>query len=142
MGVVGAERRRLGRKHPPTTSEDAVSVDSRPEDPLLSQRGAGLPNDDVIEHPDFDETQGVLQALSEEPIARAGLADPTGMVVPNEAGPGVDLEGPLDDLAGMDRRPVEGAAEQLLNGEDTVFVIKPDYPENLMLQGTQAQDRR
>lgn len=121
------------------TREGHAAGELRLEKPLLGQGGAGFPDDEVIEHPNADETQGVPQALRESPIALTGLAETTWMVMEQQAGARIGTKCLLDDFAGVDRRPVQGTAEQLVNGEDPVSVVEPDYPEDLVLEGAQAQ---
>lgn len=54
---------------------------SRLQHPLFCQGGAGLTDHEVVEHPNLHQTQGLLQPSRDGQIARAGFADPTGMIM-------------------------------------------------------------
>lgn len=112
---------------------------SRLQEPAFCQRGTGLPDDEVIEHPDVDQVQGVFQATRDGQIALAGFADATGMVVVKNGSGGVISHDLLDDFARMDAGPVDSAAEQFLDREDAVSLVEPDHPEDLVLKGADSQ---
>jgi len=72
-------------------------------------------------------------------VCLAGIGNAGGVVVTQDAGGGVVAESGFDDFTGIDARAVDGASEQLLKGQDPVFVVQPEHGEEFMLQRAEPQ---
>jgi hypothetical protein len=68
----------------------------------------------VVEEPDVDEPERLLDSLSDELVRLARLGNARRMVVRDDDCRGVTLQRELDDLARMDARAVDRSAKQLL----------------------------
>jgi len=86
----------------------------------------------MIGGPHLDQGQGVLEPLRNAQVRLARLCDPGGVVVREDTGGRVMADRRADDLARVDARPVDGAPEQLLEGEDAVAVVEPDHREDFV----------
>lgn len=93
----------------------------------------------MIEGPHLYDIEGFLDPRGNGFIRLAGIGDAGGVVMAQDAGGGVVVQGRLDDFAGMDARAVDGAPEQLLKGQDPVFVVQPEDGEDFMLQRAEPQ---
>ncbi len=78
----------------------------------------------MIEQADVDQRQGLLDAVGDELVRVAGFGDPGGVIVRDDDGGTVPLEGALDHLARMHAGPVNGAAKQLLELDQPVPVVE------------------
>lgn len=91
-------------------------------------------DDQVVEDSDVEEAQRLLQALGDLAVGVAGLRVPARVVVEEDDGDGVEVEGALGDDSGMDFAAVDGAAEEMLGCQDVVLIVEEDDPENLVAQ--------
>lgn len=87
-------RTHAGRAHPAPRE----LWNSQPSPRRKAHRVAGA-DDDVVEHADLHERQGVLQSPRDGAVRRAGLRDPGGVVVAQDAGGGVVPQGGPDYFA-------------------------------------------
>lgn len=102
--------------------------------------GIGLfADDDMIEGPHLYDIEGFPDPRGDGPVRLAGIGDAGGVVMAQDAGGGVVIQSRLDDFAGKDARAVDGAPEQLLKGQDPVFVVQPEHGEDFMLQRAESQ---
>ena len=86
----------------------------------------------MVEHPDVDEGEGVTQAHGDEFVGVARLGDARGVVVREDDRRGVVGQCLTQHLARMDRRPVDGAAEELLEDDQPVAVVEVEAAEHLV----------
>lgn len=99
--------------------------------------GRTVADDEVIEDADVDEGKCLFQAFREEPVSLAGFGDAGRVVVGENHGSGVFGEGLFDDLARVDRSPVDGAAEQLLGAQHPVLVVEKQAGEDFVSAAAQ-----
>lgn len=95
-------------------------------------------DDQVVQHSDVQEAQGFLQALGDLAVRFARLWIAARMVVKQDEGDGVELQGTLGDHPAMDFAAVDGAGEQVLGRNDVVLVVQEDDPEDLLWQVSAA----
>jgi hypothetical protein len=81
---------------------------------------------DVIQHPDVDQAQGVAEALGDELVGVAGFGDSGGVVVRQNHGGGLVFQGSDDDFAWVDAGAVDGAAEEVLGGDEAMELGEVD----------------
>lgn len=98
-------------------------------------------DDQVVEDSDVQEAQGLLQALSDFAVGFAGLRIPARMVVEEDDGDGVEVQGTLCYDSRVDIAPVDGAAEEVLGGQDVVLGVEEDASEDLTRQVGAAGDQ-
>ena len=92
---------------------------------MLGERVAEpVTDDEVIEHPDIHERQRFLQASRDELVRLAGLEHAGGVVVSEDQGCRVVQQGLPQDLAGVNARAIDGAAEELLEGNEPMAVVE------------------
>jgi hypothetical protein len=79
----------------------------------------------VIEDSNVDKGEGVLDALGDELVGLGGFGDSAArVVVCQDDGGGVVLERLLDDFARMYRCAVDGAAEEVLAGDQAMAGVE------------------
>lgn len=99
------------------------------------KRGTGpVTYDQVVQQPDIEELERRLYAPGDALIGLAGLGDPGRVIVGEDYGRRIDLQGLLDDFPGVDTGAVDSAAEQLLERQDTMAVIQVQAAEQLVRQ--------
>lgn len=98
-------------------------------------------NNQVVEDSDVQEAQGLLQAPSDFAVGFAGLRIPARMVVEEDDGDGVEVQGTLCYDSRVDIAPVDGAAEEVLGGQDVVLGVEEDASEDLTRQVGAAGDQ-
>ena len=86
----------------------------------------------MIEKANIDEFEGRFEALRDALVGLAGLGDARGMVVGQDHGGGVDGQRLLDDLARVDARAIDGAAEQLVETQHAMPVVEKQAAEDLV----------
>lgn len=97
-------------------------------------------DDQVVEDSDVQQTQGLLQALRDFAVGFAGLRIPARVVVEEDDGDGVEVQGTLCYDSRVDIAPVDGAAEEVLGGQDVVLGVEEDASEDLARQVGAAGD--
>lgn len=95
----------------------------------------------MVQHSDVQEAQGFLQALGDPAVGFAGLRIPARMVVEEDDGDGVEVQGTLCYDSRVDIAPVDGAAEEVLGGQDVVLGVEEDASEDLTRQVGAAGDQ-
>ncbi len=108
--------------------------------PLREAHRRRTPHDNVVQHPDLHQGQGVLQAPCEYLIRPTGLSHAGRVVVGEDHGSCVEEEGRLDHLPGMDGTAVDGAPEQPAEVDDPVSLIQEQAAEDLVLVPGQLGD--
>ena len=78
----------------------------------------------MIQHADIHQRQGIGQTAGELHIRAAGLGNAGWMVMGEDDGRRVVIEGALDDFPRMYAGTIDGATEQLLVADDPVAVIE------------------
>ncbi len=110
--------------------------------PPAGQADALLTTDDqVVKDPDVQKAEGFLQALGDLAVCFAGLRVPARVVVKEDEGDGVELQGTFGDDPGMDFAAVDGAGEQMLGGQDVVLGVEEDDAEDFVRQVSAAGDQ-
>jgi hypothetical protein len=71
-------------------------------------------DDQVIEDPDVEKRQRLLQALGDLAVGLAGLRVPARMIVEEDDGDGVEVQGALGNHPVVDFASVGGAGEEVL----------------------------
>ena len=94
--------------------------------------GLGPGDDQVVEHPDVDEGEGVAQAHGDEFVRVARLGDARGVVVREDDRRGVMGQRLTEHFARMDRCAVDGAAEEFLEDDQSVAVVEVEAAEDLV----------
>ena len=77
----------------------------------------------MIEHADIDQRQRIAQAVGDQFVGLAGFRDARGMIVREDHRRCIAAQRLLDDLAGMDARAIDRAAEQLNEGDEPVAIV-------------------
>ena len=78
----------------------------------------------MIEQADVDQRERLFDTLGDQLIGLTRLGNSGRMVVCDDHGGGVPLQSLLDHLARMHARPVDRAAEQLFEVDQTVTVVE------------------
>ncbi len=86
----------------------------------------------MIEHPDVHQRQRLAQPAGDELVRLAGLGNARGVVVSEDHRCGIAAERLLDDFARMHAGAVDGAAKQLVEGDQAVAVVQVQAAEQLM----------
>lgn len=98
-------------------------------------------DDQVVQHPDVEEAQRLLQALGDLAVGVAGLRVSARMVVEQDNGGSVEVEGSLGDDSTVDFAAVDGAVEEVLGGQDVVLGVEEDDAEHFVRQVGAAGDQ-
>src|SRR5690606_30978910 len=93
---------------------------------------------EVVEQADVDQGQGLLQARGHGAVGGAGLGAAAGVVVADDHRRGVARQGAAHHFARMHLGAVDGAAEQLLEGERAMAGIQEQRGEDLAGMPAQA----
>lgn len=80
----------------------------------------GARDHQVIQHSDVEKGKGLLEAVGDGAVGRAGLGVSAGVVVKEDDRGGAVVQRFLGDDAGMDFAPVDGALKEVLGGKDAV----------------------
>lgn len=99
-------------------------------------------HDQMIEHPNIDQRQRVPQAQRDEFVRSARLGDAGGVIVREDQARCVVSESLSDHLAWVDVRGIEGAAEQLLEGDEPVTRIEIEAAEDLKGPISELRDQK
>lgn len=91
------------------------------------------PHHDVIERAHTDEIQRVLQFRGEVAIRHAGLRVTRRVVVHQDQGGGVVLQGELHNLPGIHAGAIESPPEQLLERNHPVSAVEHEQGEHFVL---------
>lgn len=86
----------------------------------------------MVQQPDVDEFQRRPDAAGDALVRLARFRNSRRVVVGEDYGRRVDLQGLFDDFPGVDAGAVDRAAEQLLERQDTMPVIQIKAAEQLM----------
>lgn len=86
----------------------------------------------MIQNPDIDECKSFLQSLSDELIRLARLRDAGRMIVREDDCRGVVGERLAHHFARMHARPVDGAAEELFEGDQPMTVVEVQAAEHFV----------
>jgi len=105
---------------------------SRLEQPRLGKRKMPAhAHDDVIEHRDFQATEGVLERLGDLAVGGAWRGDTRGMIVRQDDACRIAGQGTTGHFAGVDRRLTEGAQEELLQLKQPVAAVEKQDAKDL-----------
>lgn len=95
-------------------------------------------DDQVVEDSDIEQRQRLLQAFGDLAVGVARLRVPARVVVEEDDGDGVELQGTLGNDSRVNVAAVDGAGEQVLGRNDVVLVVEEDGAENLVRQVSAA----
>ena len=122
------------------TLTGAVATGS--EEPTLGKgRELAVGHDEVIERPDVDERERLLQRLGQELIGTAGLGHARRMVVRKDHRRGIARERGLDDFARINAGLRERAAEEFVGGEQPVLAVEEQADEHFVWSRGQEQPK-
>ncbi|EGD08691.1 hypothetical protein XVE_3075 [Xanthomonas vesicatoria ATCC 35937] len=95
-------------------------------------------DDQVVNDPNVQEAQRLLQAFGDLAVRFARLRIATRVVVEEDDSDRVELQGTLGDDPAMDLAAVDSAGEQVLGRNDVVLVVQEDDPEDFVRQVSTA----
>ena len=96
-------------------------------------------HDQVIEHAHIDDRQDLGERLGQFDVLTARQGAARGVVVRQDDRRGVQPQRLLDDLARVDRGPVDRAVEQLPPGEHLVAAVEEQTGERFVFQSGQFE---
>ena len=105
----------------------------------LGERDDSFADDQVVNHADVYEREGVLEAMGEEFVGLGRLGISGRVVVYEDYGRGIARQGFFDDFAGVDGCVVEGAAEQFDVFDEAVAVVEEHGREDFVVEGSELQ---
>lgn len=110
--------------------------------PPCRQADALLATDDqVVEDSDVKKRQRLLQAFGDLAVRFARLRVPARVVVKEDDGDGVELQGALDDDPAVDFAGIGRAGEEVLGGQDVVLGVEENDAEDFVRQVGAAGDQ-
>lgn len=92
----------------------------------------------VVQHPDVEEAQSLLQALGDLAVSFAWLRIARRVVVEEDDGSSVQIQGALGDYSGMNIAAVDGAEEEMFGCQDLVLDVQKDDTEDFVRQVSAA----
>ena len=95
-------------------------------------------DDQVVEDADVEKRQRLLQAFGDLAVCFARLRVPARVVVEEDDGDGVELQGALGDDSAVDFAGIGGAGEEVLGGQDVMLGVEEDDAENFVRQVSAA----
>lgn len=98
-------------------------------------------DDQVVNDSDVEEAQRLLQALGDLAVGLARLRVPARVVVEEDDGGSVEVQGALGDDSAVDFTAVDGPGEQVLGRNDVVLGVKEDDAEDFVKQMGAAGDQ-
>ena len=98
-------------------------------------------DDQVVQHPDVEKRQRLLQALGDLAVGLAGLRVPARVVVEEDDRGSVEVQRALGDDSVVDFACVGRAGEQVLGGKDVVLGVEEDDAEDFVRQVGAAGDQ-
>ena len=90
-------------------------------------------HDKVIQHPDVDQGQRLLQRLRQQLVGPARFSDTRGMVVRENRCGCVILQHELHDLPRIDRRLRQRSAKAFVHAQQPILGIEREHDERLVL---------
>jgi len=88
----------------------------------------------VIQHSNVEKGKGLLEAVGDGAVGRAGLGVSAGVVVKEDDRGGVVVQRLLGDDAGMDFAPIDGALKEVLGGKDAVAGVQEHRAKHFVIQ--------
>ncbi|EGD21301.1 hypothetical protein XGA_0018 [Xanthomonas hortorum ATCC 19865] len=92
----------------------------------------------VVQNPDVEEAQCLLQALGDLAVSFAWLRIAAWVVVEKDDGSGVQIQGALGDHPRVHLTAVDGAEEEMFGCQDLVLDVQEDDPEDFVRQVSAA----
>lgn len=108
----------LSGSDPSAASETRARLHISKKSTFRERDGSLRGDDHMVEDPYIDQRQGVPQTLGDAQVRLAGLGHARGVVVSQDDSAGPALQGAAHHLTRVHARPVDGALEQLLQGND------------------------
>ena len=96
----------------------------------------GLGDDQMIEDAHVNERQSLHETPRDGLVRLTRLCEPRGMVMKQDQGSGVMSQSGLHDLARIDRGIRDGAAKEILDGDETMPAVEVQSTEDLMIAST------
>lgn len=98
-------------------------------------------DDQVVEDSDVEKRQRLLEAFGDLAVCLAGLRVARRVVVEEDDCGSAKLDSTLCYDSRVDIAPVDGAAEEVLGGQDVVLGVEEDDAENFVTQMCAAGDK-
>lgn len=98
-------------------------------------------DDQMVEQPDVQEPQGLLQTLGDFAVGFAGLRVAARVIVKQDDCSSAELKSALGHDSRVDIAPVDGAGEQMLSGQDLVLGVEEENTEHLVGQMGASSDQ-
>ena len=95
----------------------------------------------MVEDADVEKRQRLLQAFGDLAVCFARLRVPARVVMEEDDGDGVELQGALGDDSTVDFAAVDCAVEEVLGGQDVVLGVEEDDAEDFVRQVGAAGDQ-
>lgn len=95
-------------------------------------------DDQVVDDSNVEKRQRLLQAFSDLAVRFAGLRVPARVVVEEDDGDGVELQGALGDDSVVDFAGIGRAGEEVLGGQDVVLGVEENDAEDFVRQVSAA----
>ena len=102
--------------------------------PTRQRYGRTVTDDQVIEQPDVHQLECGFETPRDALVRVTRLGNAAGVVVGNDHRGGVDRERLLDDLARINRRAVNRAAEELIEAQHPVPVVQVEAAEHFVTE--------
>ncbi|AOL20520.1 hypothetical protein BGK55_16275 [Xanthomonas citri pv. malvacearum] len=107
--------------------------------PSCCKAGVLTPADhQVVQHPDVEEAQSLLQALGDLAVGFAWLRIAAWVIVEKDDGSCVQFQSALGDYSGMNIAAVDGAEEEMFGCQDMVLDVQEDDPKDFVRQVSAA----
>src|SRR6266699_2539170 len=106
---------------------------------LGERHGATSRDDEMIEHLDVDECERGFQRSREDLVGVARLGDARRMVVREDHRGGIVLERAFHDLARIDARLRQSAAQKLFRRDYAVLRVEKHYHEHFLLASRERE---
>lgn len=88
----------------------------------------------VVQHPDVEKAQSLLQALGDLAVSFAGLGVSAWVVMEKDDSRSVQIQGALGDHPRVHLAAVDGAEEEMFDCQDLVLDVQEDDPEDFVTQ--------
>lgn len=92
----------------------------------------------VVQHPDVEEAHCLLQALGDLAVGFAWLRIAAWVIMKQDDGRSVQIQGALGDHPRVHLAAVDGAEEEMLGCQDVILDVQEDDPEDFVRQVSAA----
>ncbi|OAX86411.1 hypothetical protein A7D16_19390 [Xanthomonas nasturtii] len=92
----------------------------------------------VVQHPDVEKAQSLMQALGDLAVSFAWLRIAAWVIMEKEDGSSVQVQGALGDHPRVHLAAVDGAEEEMFGCQDLMLDVQEDDPEDFVWQVSAA----